>query len=147
MNKITIRHYSAAGEKCDPVEQTIDTLQKVVSEMGPKLENIGFNLELKLIAAQDCNPQDINKVTLSCSEMDIEETPLEEIVGATLDTEPCPCEGTTKECRALVVEGKPFLALPPGLVLDGILRVAFSALEQFGGGCGHGCEGCHGCGV
>ncbi|HCD72107.1 DUF2703 domain-containing protein [Thermovirga lienii] len=146
MNKIIIRHYSATAPRCQPVDQTIDTLQKVVSEMNPKLENIGFNLELELIRDDKCKVEDINKVTLSCQEMDFEETPLEEIIGVPVDMELCPCQESSGECRALVVEGKAFQSLPPGLILDGILRVAFSALEQLGGGCGHSCDGCHGCG-
>ncbi|MDN5319198.1 MAG: hypothetical protein PWP05_1103, partial [Thermovirga sp.] len=85
MNKIIIRHYSATAPRCQPVDQTIDTLQKVVSEMNPKLENIGFNLELELIRDDKCKVEDINKVTLSCQEMDFEETPLEEIIGVPVD--------------------------------------------------------------
>jgi len=146
MNKIIIRHYSKDTLRCHPVNQTLDTLQKVVSEMNPKLENIGFNLELELIKDDKCKAQDINKITLSCQEMDFEETPLEEIIGVPVEMKPCPCEEDSKECRALVLEGKSFQSLPPGLILDGILRVAFSAMEQLGGGCGHSCDGCHGCG-
>ncbi|MBO8153896.1 DUF2703 domain-containing protein [Thermovirga sp.] len=148
MNRIIVRHY-CTEQKCPPVEQTLETLQRLVAEMEPKLKNIGFNIELELLNlsnAKETSHQDINKVTISCKEMDFDETPLEEIIGVPVHMEPCPCGGDLNECRALIVEGKSFQALPPGLILDGILRVAFSALDQLGGTCGHSCDGCGGCG-
>jgi len=43
MNRIIVRHY-CTEQKCPPVEQTLETLQRLVAEMGPKLKNIGFNI-------------------------------------------------------------------------------------------------------
>ena len=56
-----------------------------------------------------------------------------------------PCEECGGICRTLVVEeGARFQALPSGLLMDGILRMAFSVIAPEGG-CSGSCGSCSGC--
>ncbi len=147
MNRIIIRHYAGGEKTCDPVVKTRETLKTLLEQMGPKMEKIGFQVVMKEEDLSDTKYDERkNLITLACPELDFGETPLEEIIGAEAVEEACSCGDGT--CRSLRVEGQSYQAVPPGLITDGMLRVAFSAMEALaGGGCESCCSDCNGCGI
>lgn len=149
MNRIILRHYAEGENTCEPVVKTRETLKTLQEQLGPKLEKIGFQIVMKEEKLPESDPEGENRrnlITLSCPDLDFEDTPLEEIIGAESTSEECSCG--TGTCRTLQVEGQTYQAVPPGLITDGMLRVAFSAMEAMaGGGCESCCSDCGGCGI
>jgi hypothetical protein len=147
MNRIILRHYAGGEKTCDPVVRTRETLKTLLEQMGPKMEKIGFQVVMKEEDLSDTvKDERMNMITLACPDLDFGETPLEEIIGAEAAQEACPCGDGT--CRTLKVEGHSYQAVPPGLITDGLLRVAFSAMEAMaGGGCESCCGDCSSCGI
>ncbi|MGC9372144.1 MAG: DUF2703 domain-containing protein [Thermovirgaceae bacterium] len=147
MNRIILRHYAGGESTCDPVVKTRETLKTLLEQMGPKMEKIGFQVVMKEEDLSDTGQDERkNMITLACPEMDFGEKPLEEIIGAEAAKEECSCGDGT--CRSLKLEGQSYQAVPPGLITDGMLRVAFSAMGAMaGGGCGSCCGDCSGCGI
>jgi len=149
MNKIILTHYAAGEDTCDPVVETRKTIETLLRQMGPKMEKIGFQVTVREEPAagkEDAESDRTNLITLACPELGLEETPLEDLIGAESKMEACSCgEG---QCRSISLEGQSYQAIPPGLITDGMLRVAFSAMEAMaGGGCESCCSDCSGCGI
>jgi len=141
ISTIRIRHYAPEGAQCGPVKETYDTLCNMVEQLGPKLARIGFPVTLEK-ASSDGDPERNNLVTLESADIDFPETPLDEILGYEASSKPCGCDGGDGHgrCRTIEVAGQTYQAVPPGLIADGLLRVALSST----GGCGSGCGTCGG---
>ncbi|MDO9508706.1 MAG: DUF2703 domain-containing protein [Thermovirgaceae bacterium] len=141
VSTIKIRHYAPEGVTCKPVQETFETIKSLVEQLGPKLEKMGFPVTLESVSsAGDAGKN--NMVTMECLEIEFPETPLDEILGFGSSVKPCGCSAGEGhgECRAIVVGDDSYQAVPPGLIADGLLRVALSAT----GGCGSGCGTCGG---
>jgi len=138
---IRIRHYAPEGSDCGPVRDTYDTLSTLVEQLGPKLEKMGFPVTLEKVPSGG-EPAKNNMVTMECQEIEFPETPLDEILGLEASARSCNCSAGEGhgESRTIELGNDQYQAIPPGLVADGLLRVALSA----GGGCGSGCGTCGG---
>jgi hypothetical protein len=145
VSTIRIRHYAPEGAQCAPVKETYETLSNMMEQLGPKLARIGFPVTLEK-ASSEGDPSKNNMVTLESAGIDFPETPLDEILGLEASPKPCDCSAGEGhgECRTIEVAGETYQTIPPGLIADGLLRVALSST----GGCGSGCGTCGGgCGV
>ncbi len=140
-NMILIRHYAPEGTDCGPVKETLETISSLVDQLGPKLEKMGFPVALERVSSGGDSGKN-NMVTMECANIEFPETPLEEILGFESKVGPCKCSGDAGhgECRSIVAGDSAYQAVPPGLIADGLLRVALSAT----GGCGSGCGTCGG---
>lgn len=138
---IRIRHYAPEGSDCGPVKETFETISSLVEQLGPKLAKMGFPVTLESVSSGD-EAEKINMVTMECLEIEFPETPLDEILGFESSVKPCTCSAGEGhgQCRSIDVGGDSYQAVPPGLIADGLLRVALSAT----GGCGSGCGTCGG---
>lgn len=145
MNRIILRHYAGGEDTCEHVVKTRETIQTLLDQMGSKMERIGFHVITKEEPAPEEEGRK-NLITLACPDLDFEETALEDVIGAETTLGDCTCgEG---KCRAITIEGQSYQVVPPGLITDGILRIAFSAMETIsGGGCESCCSDCNGCGI
>ncbi len=144
ISTITVRHYAPEGTLCEPLRQTSETLNTLVIELGAKLARMGFPVTLENVSSNG-EPEKNNMVTMECLEIDFPETPLDEILGFQASARPCECASGTgpEKCRTIEIGDDSYQAVPPGLIADGLLRVALSAT----GGCGSGCGTCGGCGT
>jgi len=141
VSTIRVRHYAPEGASCGPVQETFETIRSLVEQLGPKLAKMGFPVTLEPVSSAGDEEKN-NMVTMECVEIEFPETPLDEILGFESSMEPCSCsagEGHGK-CRAISIGDDSYQSIPPGLVADGLLRVALSAT----GGCGSGCGTCGG---
>jgi len=139
MNTIILRHYAPETTDCRPIAETADTIKKLALQLGGKLQAMGFPVSYERAEAD--NEKQLNLVTLSCSDIGLEETPLEDIIQAEATMDPCDSpDGECKTCRTIIFEGERFQSIPPGLITDALLRVAFSAMST----CGDGCASCGG---
>ncbi|WP_352425830.1 DUF2703 domain-containing protein [Aminomonas paucivorans] len=145
MNQIQIRHYRVEGLACTPWAETLKTLNDLCRQMAPRFAAMDLQLALQEVELPDTpeNRAFGNLVTLACPEADQPETALEALLGVRVEHDPC--EECGDICRTLVVEeGARFQALPSGLLMDGILRMAFSVIAPEGG-CSGSCGSCSGC--
>ena len=141
VSTIRIRHYAPEGAECGPVQETYETLSNMVEQLGPKLANMGFPVTLEKVSSGG-DPARNNMVTMESEKIEFPETPLDEILGLEASAKPCNCSAGEGhgECRTIEIGGDTYQAIPPGLIADGLLRVALSAT----GGCGSGCGTCGG---
>lgn len=151
MSEIVITHYTLSNVSCESWEKTGATLRKLHEQMAPRFRLMGVEmtlLEKELSGTDEETVHRGNLVTFTLRELDDQEIPLEDIIGAEVSFEPCLCGGMTTTCRTIQYEGHGYQEIPSGLLADAMLRASFSIL---GGGCGSGCEscggGCGGCGV
>lgn len=146
MRQIQIQHYRVEGLNCPPCVDTLKTLNDLCRQMAPRFAALDLQLALRETELPDTpeNRGFANLVTLACPEADKPETALEALLGVAVEQDPCEACGGT--CRALVVEeGARFQALPSGLLMDGILRMAFAVMSPEDG-CSGGCGSCSCCG-
>ncbi len=142
MTPIRIRHYTHP-QRSDAENATGITLGQLVSAHAPRFAALDLALELEVVPCDA--PEERNRVTFSYAAPSDDEEPsgereyaLEELLGLDVVVSPGAAH------RTLVYEGHAYDALPPGLLADGLLRVAMTLLG--GGGCGGSCGGCQGCG-
>jgi len=141
MSRITIRHYRADDGPEAAYVQTGESILRMGKALAPRLSGLGLELAFEEVRIVDPEAADRhNLVTLECAAAKREETPLETILVLEVGEVPCE-EDPGRNCRALLFEGTPYAAIPPGLVADALFRLAFSAM---GGGCSP--SGCGSCG-
>lgn len=149
MIDITMSHYTIKDITPAPWSETWDNLTAFAEKMAPKLEPMGIKLRLRQVIMEDLTQDSLmsgNMVTIEALELNVTETPIEDLLMLDLDYSECAgCvtpEGAVFPCRTFVdFDGVPRQALPEAFFLEATLRVAFQAE---GGGCS--CSDCSSCG-
>jgi len=143
MTPILIRHY-VHPQRSEAENATGLTLGRLISAHAPRFAALDLSLDLEVVPCDA--PEDRNRVTFSYPMPSEDDEPpqerersLEDLLGLAVVVSP----GAVH--RTLVYEGQSYDAIPPGLLADGLLRVAMALMG--GGGCGSSCAGCQGCGA
>jgi hypothetical protein len=143
MAQVIVRHYTEK-DPLDHTEETAKVLQEMIEQYRPRYEALGHTLEMEQSFSEPEEAEEfLNLVTLSCPEMGHGETPLERITEAEVVQEEIPSPQGSRSVRGLKLHGKSYLALPRGMVAEGLLRTLL-ALTTVPGDCAGGCQGCSG---
>lgn len=143
MARVIVRHYTER-EPLDHTEETAKVLQEMMEQYRPRYEALGHTLEMEQSFSEPEEAEEfLNLVTLSCPEMGHGETPLERITEAEVVQEEILFPQGSRSVRGLKLHGKSYLALPRGMVAEGLLRTLL-ALTPTDEGCAGGCQGCSG---
>lgn len=149
MKNITLSHYGIKGIEPGPWKETWENLMEFAERMSPKLAPMQIKLKLRKVILDDITQDSLmmgNMVTVESPEIEVEETPIENLLMLELDFTPCDdCktpEGTAFPCRTFTdFDGEKRQVLPQEFFMEAVLRVAFKAENS--GGCG--CSSCSSC--
>lgn len=152
MKDITLSHYTVENLEPEPWKETWDNLMAVAERMTPKLEPMDIKLRLRKVVLDDAHQDNLmmgNMVTIESPEVEVEETPIENLLMLELDYTDCDtCKttgGVAFPCRTFVdFEGVARQTLPEEFFMEALLRVAFKANGSDGCSCcgGSSCDGC-----
>lgn len=148
MKTITLSHYTIKDVDPEPWRKTWDNLVDFGERFAPKLEPMELKLKLRKVILDDINEESLmtgNMVTIMSEDLDVEETPIENMLMLELDFSECPScvtpQGTGFACRTFKdFDGKECQVLPEEFFMEATLRVAFKAHSD---GCG--CTDCEHC--
>jgi hypothetical protein len=144
MARVIIRHYTEK-EPLNHTEETAEVLQEMMEQYRPRYEALGHTLEMEQSFSEPEEAEEfLNLVTLSCPEVGHGETPLERITAAEVVQEEISSSQGSRSVRGLKLHGKSYLALPRGMVAEGLLRTLLTLIPVEEGDCAGGCQGCSG---
>jgi len=149
MKTIILSHYTVKDTDPVPWKQTWETLADFGGRFAPKLAPMDIKLKLRKVVLEDITQDNLmigNMVTIQSPELNVKETPIEDLLGLDLDYTPCESCRTTNgsefPCRTFKdFDGKECQALPEEFFIEATLRVAFKA--EHGDQCG--CSDCSSC--
>ena len=149
MKNIILSHYIVKDIEPEPWKETWNNLVDFGERMAPKLEPMDIKLKLRKVILDEITQETLmagNMVTIQSPEIEVEETPIEELM--MLEVGFAECEscvvpgGSGFPCRTLKdFDGNERMVLPEEFFMEATLRVAFKS--QHGSGCG--CADCSSC--
>lgn len=150
MKNIILSHYTVKDIEPEPWKETWDNLVAFAESMTPKLEPMNIKLRLRQVILDTVSQDNLmmgNMVTIESPELEVNETPIENLLMLQLDYSGCDtcktAEGTEFPCRTFVdFDGEARQTLPQEFFMEATLRVAFKAENS--GGCS--CSDCSSCG-
>lgn len=149
MKNIILSHYTVKDIEPEPWKETWNNLVDFGERMAPKLEPMDIKLKLRKVILDDITQDNLmigNMVTIQSPEIEVEETPIEELMmlePGFAECESCRVsEGTAFPCRTLKdFDGNVRMVLPEEFFMEATLRVAFKS--QHTGSCN--CSECYSC--
>ncbi len=150
LKTITLTHYLMKDMKVSAWEDTFNNLVAFCKKMAPKFAPLGFGLKLRQVELDDYCEQNLaasNLVSVSCEALDIEETPIENLLfiePTYTDCSDCVTpEGYTFPVRTFTtLSGETSQVLPEEFFMEAVLKIIFR-----GQNCDCSCENCaSGCG-
>lgn len=143
MKTITLSHYTVKDIDPAPWKQTWETLNSFAERFAQKLAPMDIKLRLRKVILDDVTEDNLmmgNMVTIESPELDVEETPIENLLMLDLEFSEChDCVvpgGSEFPCRTFKdFDGNDCQALPESFFMEATLRVAFKAQHNEGCGC------------
>ena len=149
MKNIILSHYTVRDIEPEPWKETWDNLVDFGERMAPKLEPMNIKLKLRKVILDEINQETLmagNMVTIQSPEIDVEETPIEELIMVEVGFADCDScrvpDGGEFPCRTLNdFDGNERMVLPEEFFMEATLRVAFKSQHE----CIYGCSDCSAC--
>lgn len=154
MKNIILSHYTVKDIDPEPWKQTWETLAEFGGRFAPKLAPMDIKLKLRKVVLEDITQDNLmigNMVTIQSPELNVKETPIEDLLMLDVDYSPCEScvvpSGAKFPCRTFKdFDGKECQVLPEEFFIEATLRVAFKSEHDDRCGCSD-CSSCaSGCG-
>lgn len=154
MKDIILSHYTVKDIDPAPWKETWENLAGFGDRFSSKLAPMGIKLKLRKVILDDITQENLmmgNMVTIESPELNVEETPIENLLMLELDFSDCDdCitpGGAKFPCRTFKdFDGKKCQALPEEFFIEATLRVTFKSQHTVGCSCSD-CSSCaSGCG-
>ena len=154
MKNIILSHYTVKDIEPEPWKETWENLVDFGERMAPKLEPMDIKLKLRKVILDEISQDTLmsgNMVTIQSPEIDVEETPIEELMMLEVGFAECDSctvpDGGGFPCRTLKdFDGNERMVLPEEFFMEATLRVAFKSQHESNCGCSD-CSSCaSGCG-